>query len=63
VPNQRAVEANSTLPPLVLPHKYKLQAENSVVLPATSIPGCCCTFCNRAIPRSPERWELRRNRG
>lgn len=52
--NQRAVEANITLPPLVLPQKHKPQAENSAVLPATSIPMPGWTFCNRAIRRSPE---------
>ena len=45
--NQRAVEANFTLPPLVLPQKYKLQAD-STVLPATSIP---CSVAPSATER------------
>jgi hypothetical protein len=51
VPNQRAVEANSTLPPLVLPQKCKPQAENSAVLPATSFPAARLHFLQNCVVR------------
>jgi hypothetical protein len=51
VPNQRAVEANSTLPPLVLPQKCKPQAENSAVLPATAIPAARLHFLQNCVVR------------